>query len=417
MATRRKSEAKAKFVRPYRLLSSEIPNVPGMCLWQHEASGQHVLMEDGSDPNESDPVAVRLEPAAVQPAEPTEETAVDRIAEMLIRGREQEQARVKVTEIQDDGTRAHCADYTPEEFERGGTLTLIRKRWGPGKYVVELFGRNQISGRFSCYGRDTVVIKPEREPDASESVTGQLQGLRDDLLKALTGRQDKSETDKLRETLGLMTMMREAMGLGSAGSGRQPNLVELVGQLVAAMKGARELAREVNPSEEPQSLLEKLAPQALDIVKNAMAHQALNPVQLPPTLAATPANGEARAGVRQTAAPGVTPSAVAAPTNGASSVDAEELAGFKVAIATLNGLALFRMDPAAAADMIFEKLPDEALPLLKLPDWFDRLAQIDPSCMRHRDWYVRTQAALLKLFEEGAALPPDNQPATPPAAA
>ena len=414
MATRKRP---SKLVRPYRLLASEIPNAPGLCLWQHEASGQHVLMEDGTDPNESDPLTVRLEPAAAQPADPTEETSVDRIAEMLLRGREQEQSRVKVTEIQEDGTRAHCHDYTPDEFERGGTLTLIRKRWGPGKYVVELFGRNQVTGRFSCYGRDTVVIKPEREPDASESVSGQLQGLRADLLTALTSRpQDKSETDKLRETLGLMTMMREAMGLG-AGPAKQPNLVELVGQLVSAMKGARDLAREVNPPEEPQGLLERIAPQALDIVKNAMAHQHLNPVQLPPTLAAAPANGEARAGVVKTAGPGLTQPAAAPPTNGALTVDAEELAGFKVAIATLNGLALFRMEPAAAADMIFDKLPDEALGLLNLPDWFERLAHIDPSCQRHRDWYVRVHAALVKLFEEEAALSPEeDQPSAPPAA-
>jgi hypothetical protein len=107
----------------------------------------------------------------------------------------------------------------------------------------------------------------------------------------------------------------------------------------------------------------------------------------------------------------------AAPTNGALTVDAEELAGFKVAIATLNGLALFRMEPAAAADMIFDKLPDEALGLLNLPDWFERLAHIDPSCQRHRDWYVRVHAALVKLFEEEAALPPEDQPSAPPAAA
>src|SRR5207244_12296004 len=141
-------------------------------------------------------------------------------------------------------------------------------------------------------------------------------GLREDLLKALTGRQDKSETEKLRETLGLMTMMREAMGLGAAGPARQPNLVELVGQLVAAMRGAKDLAREVNPSDEPQGLLERLAPQALEIVKGALAHQQLNPVQLPPTLAAAPANGEARAGGIQAAAPGLTQPGAAAPTNG-----------------------------------------------------------------------------------------------------
>lgn len=91
-------------------------------------------------------------------------------------------------------------------------------------------------------------------------------------------------------------------------------------------------------------------------------------------------------------------------------MDAQLTQGLRVAVQTLNGMAVFQMDPDDAADMIFnsDQIPEEVLPILKAADWFEQLARIAPACQPHKDWYVKTHAALLKIFEEE-----ENRPADP----
>jgi hypothetical protein len=395
----------------WALLSDDIPGIPDQCIWQHRDSRATIVLPDGLDPNVHalpNGLTIANEPRDPD-APPPEETATDRMAEMLLRGKERQEARIRVAEITPDGQRAHCADYSPEEFEAGGTVNLIRRKWGPGRYSIELYARNPNNkGNFSRYAQDTVVIKPEREPDAGDLVTSTLAGLREDIKAALTrpAAAEGSEVSRLRETLGLMVMMREAMGLDKLAGVRNPNPLELVTQLVGALRGAKDLAKEINQPAEPEGLLEKLAPKAMDMIQASMARQPLAPVQLP--FAAPPSNGAPSAS--PSSALTSAPTAAGAASLNGDAMDTQLAQGLRVAVQTLNGMAMFQMDPDDAADMIFnsDQIPDEVLPILKAPDWFEQLARIAPACQPHKDWYLKTHAALLKIFEEEA-----QQPAKP----
>jgi hypothetical protein len=397
----------------WALLADDIPGMADHCIWQHRDSGATIVLPDGLDPNSHalpNGLTVVNTPSADPDDPDAQETATDRIAELLIRGKERDEARVRVAEITPDGQRAHCADYSPDEFEAGGTINLIRRKWGPGRYSIELYARNPKTRGFSRYAQDVVVIKPEREPDAGDLVSSALTGLREDIKAALMRptAAEGSEVSRLRETLGLMVMMREAMGLDKLAGARNPNPLELVTQLVGALRGAKDLAKEINQPAEPEGLLEKLAPKAIDMIQASMARQPLAPVQLP--FAAPPSNGAHSSALPSSASTGAAAAVGAAPPPNGEAMDAQLAQGLRVAVQTLNGMAMFQMDPDDAADMIFnsDQIPDEVLPILKAPDWFDQLARIAPACQPYKDWYLKTHAALLKIFEEEA-----QQPAKP----
>jgi hypothetical protein len=59
------------------------------------------------------------------------------------------------------------------------------------------------------------------------------------------------------------------------------------------------------------------------------------------------------------------------------------------------------------AEFIADKLPDEILPYLELPNWFDILCSFAPDCANHREWLTESkEKADVLLAEDGEPEPP-----------
>jgi hypothetical protein len=352
--------------------------------------GETIVLPEGMSPVD---VAVPRQPNGVQTAQitapDTEQTAADRVAEMLLKGKQHEQAHVKVQEMQENGDLAYCCDYTCEEFERGGTLSLIRRQWGPGKYRIEMYANDPVTGRFKSCGRTTAIVKPSAVPDAADMVGSQLAELK----AALTAAPAKSSTlESMKEMMALAALMREAFGLNAAPPPPPPPLVSQLAELINIMKGAKEIAAEIDPPPETADPLMKIAEQALPIIGKAIENQArpvLAPVQLPPTLASLPANQTQQED---------------------ANVNDKEFAALREAIRGINTLAFMDANVELAANLIFDKLPDEAFPILEAPEWFAKLCEIEPGCAKHQAWYQKVRDMLMKFWQEESVEDP------PPAA-
>jgi hypothetical protein len=324
--------------------------------------------------------------------DPEPETAADRVVEMIIKNRERERSKIKVWKVLDTGELAFCNDYQPEVFE-AQNLNLIRRQFGAGKYRIEIYAHNPIHKRFSCFGRETVNIVEVQESSDPEDIAervAQRMGL-----GAAAATQPVTQMAQLKELLQLATLIREALGLNVAPPPPpppQPSMAQQLGELLTIMKGAREVAAEIDPPPETADPLMKIAEQALPIIGRAIENQArpaLAPVQLPPTLASAPAN----------------------PTQQEdAAVTDKEFAALREAIRGINTLAFMDANVELAANLIFDKLPDEAFPILEAPEWFAKLCEIEPGCSKHQAWYQKVRDMLVKFWQEESVEDP------PPAA-
>ena len=150
-----------------------------------------------------------------------EETAVDRVARMLDSLSKDDRASVKLYRVM-PGTakREWCKDYTPADFEAGG-LAMIRKEWGAGQYEIRLYGSHPATGNFGVIARDTINIAESMNqtvaaPAVNNELAQVLKSMQDQqaaLIEAIKQRPDPMQG--MKETLGLMVMMREAMGISN----------------------------------------------------------------------------------------------------------------------------------------------------------------------------------------------------------
>jgi hypothetical protein len=326
--------------------------------------------------------------------DPVEESAADRIAKMLDKSKSFTRSKVKVQRIKENGEEVYCNMYTCEEFERGNTLELVRKHFGAGRYMVELYGQKPTAKSLSCYSREIYELADAPAPDQPD--------MREIVREALMSATPQPTSDatpatafgSLKEMLQLIVMLREA--LVPPPPPPPPPLTSQLVELIAVMRGAKDIAREIDPPDQPSDPLMAIAQQALPIVAEAIKGQQqrpiLAPVTLPPTLAAP--------------APAAT-NLPSAPTNGqapASSaeddVNNQEFAELRDAVRGVNMMARMGLEPEGVANLLFEKLDDEVEPLLRSEDWFTKLCQIERGCAQHQDWYVKLRSFLLVFFEE-----------------
>jgi hypothetical protein len=317
------------------------------------------------------------------PDEIIEENPVDRIAAMFERSKGLDRAKVRVESMEKDGSIAFCADYPPDQFE-DGDLQMIREQFGPGKYTLTLYAVNPETKRYGRYRRVQVVVKPASElfrVNAAPVVP-----------------ETKSMQDQLREMLSLAVMMREAFGMNQAPA-PAPAPVPLASQLselITVMKGAREIAAEVNPPPESEDPLMRLASQAIPMISQALQDRAtasqpavsypLQPVQLPPTLAAPEP-------------PRVTSQA----TPHGDDMEPADIKELRNAINSINLFARVDADAEGTAQLIYEKIPDDARPILESANWFAQICQIAPACAPFQPWYQKVRDHLLKFWREDDA--------------
>jgi hypothetical protein len=331
---------------------------------------------------------------------PPELTATDRVASMLELAGEDERAKVSLY-FMDPKTKkeAWCEDYSPADFEAGGHA-MIREKWGPGEYMVKLYGTINGKAGKPGYGlrrAARVTIQPDRSGSVSvmphqqsselSQVLAMLAEGQQRLLEALTTRPDPMAN--LKETVGLMAMMREAMGINAA-----PPATSSIKELLQGLQALKEARSLIEPEQPDPDNLMSMLPKVLETVTAVVGAQRAQASQVPmpepvPTLTPPPSIA---------AAPAAPPESPHQPSS-----EADMIFLLKQALKPLIDMAnAAQVDPAGAdiepaLDYVCDKLPDDMAQVLEQPEWFEMLSRFVPEVTSHKVWFTRVRGAYLAL--------------------
>ena len=346
-------------------------------------------------------------------------TAADRVQALLQGAVGDAQAVVKLYKITDKGKYGWCRDYTPEDFEASG-MDTIRASWGPGEFVVRLYGTvtNKHGGEgYGVRAHEQLTILEDRSaagpaalPSGLSQTLEAMAQTQARLLEALTTRPPApNPTEQMREMFTLMGLMRTAMG-GDAAPRRERGLVEQLADLKALRDMAGELANGEKP--EPPDPLTAALPSLLEIIKGTQAQQAqantaqgaganMPPVQLPAAMAGP-----------MLYPPDPEPGPFNQPANGSPAMPvindpAQALALLQKKLTTIMALAAANVDPEEGAAILYEHLPDELVDVLRTDTWFESLQQFAPEAAPHREWLDKARTIFLGWIDNGH---PDEDP-------
>jgi hypothetical protein len=217
--------------------------------------------------------------------------------------------------------------------------------------------------------------------------------------------------EEMTKMLSMMTMMRQAMGMDG-----QQRAGSSITEIVGAIRELRLAADEVSPQrEEPETMMAML-PKVLDIVSAGMSkeqtqpqleQQDFQPVQLPPSFyqSQQPTQQSAEEPTPQPAAPAPNPIQTDQQPEGENEVNHMKYI-FKLR-AYLSALVDFAIKVApveTAAQFVADKLPDELLEIMELPNWFEQLSAVAPEVLKHEAYIrqVRDMALSMLDFEDEA---------------
>lgn len=377
---------------------------------------------DPNDPEWRAP-AGNLLPEAI---EDEAETGLDRVLTQ-IRGSGDDKAKVKLYRLR-DGKENWCKDFSIAEFEKGA-FEMVRERFGPGDYMIRVYGINPNGGRTALMARESFTLEPDEgwrgnnpapSPSGLEAVLQAMvanqQRFQESIVAALSARPDPMA--QMKDTLGLMVVMREAMGLTG---GQQGNPLK---DTIEAIKMLRETAKEILPENEaPKSematMLEALTPIAA-IVKETMENRR-NP--------ALPAPGSAMPTLSVPASISVAPQPAVAPVNPTAQdvevnfrnlSEEQKMQLLQELVPVVNHLATLatqNVPPKKGAEYLYDILPDEVLDLIdETPQWFEMLSGMFPILKPHEIWIKEAIKLLDEVEKEDelqSQLPLENM-ATPP---
>jgi hypothetical protein len=365
--------------------------------WRNSETGQTRIVPTGLHPDDQ-----ALESYSIKTMEeddPIEETATDRVAAMMSGAGPDERAEVKVYRI-NSGQLEYCAGYKPDEFE-SGNFDLLRDRFGAGVYELRLYATNPTSKKFAVRQKLRVTIVEDKHAASSSNLgNGMAQVLQtiaqgqQQMLEALVSIKSAPAKDPMEEMtkmMGMMTMMREAMGLNQP-QGREKSSI---GEIVSAIRELRGAADEIAPQDKEPDGLMSVLPKMLELVSKGQqsqqeAQQAVHfpPVQLPPSFQA-PAQPEP-----QEQAP-ATPQ-----TQEESDMKMFTAIKLKSYLKTLIDLAVKKTPIYEAAEFVYVKIPDELIEIMALDNWFDLLSFVAPDVKDHKEWLEQVRDAALAMFEE-----------------
>jgi len=346
-----------------------------------------------------------------------EETATDRVASMLAGINAAERSELKVYKL-NQGSLEYCQGFKPEQFEEGN-FDLLRDRFGHGEFELRLYATHPTTRKFGIRSKLRVKMSEVKAPSPSDNLPsglaqvlgtiaqGQAQML--DALVQMKQQPQKDPMEEMTKMLSMMTMMRQAMGM----DGQQSRAGSSISEIVGAIRELRSAADEVSPQrEEPETMMAML-PKVLDIVSAGMGKaqaqpqpepQDFQPVQLP-------ASFYQQQQPEQSSQP--VPEAPAAPApnpieNNQQPQTEDEVNHLKYIFklrAYLSALVDFavKLAPAeTAAQFVVDKLPDELLEIMELPNWFEQLSAVAPEVLKHEAYIrnVRDLAMSMLDFED-----------------
>jgi len=347
-----------------------------------------------------------------------EETATDRVASMLAGINGLERSELKVYKL-NQGSLEYCQGFKPEQFEEGN-FDLLRDRFGHGEFELRLYATHPQTRKFGIRSKLRVKMSEVNKAAVSDTlpsglaqVLGTIAQGQERMLDALVQMKQQPQKDPMEEMtkmLGMMSMMRQAMGMDN-----QSRAGSSISEIVGAIRELRSAADEVAPQrEEPETMMAML-PKVLDIVSAGMnkgqaqpqpeSEQHFEPVQLPPSFyqSQQPAQQSAQEPTPQPAAPAPNPIQTDQQPEGENEVNHMKYI-FKLR-AYLSALVDFAIKVApveTAAQFVAEKLPDELLEIMELPNWFEQLSAVAPEVLKHEAYIrqVRDMALSMLDFED-----------------
>lgn len=355
-------------------------------------------------------LAFRTPDEVPEESEDFEQTPADRIEMMLADYAESARSVVKVSRVVGPNKYAWCKDYTVQDYEAGG-FEMIRNEWGAGEYEIRLYATSPQDKFYCVRGKLNIHIEAAKNAPAptvaqapqNSELSQVLQTLaqgQQQMLQALTERPAAPDPmAQMGMMFGLMTQMREAMGL--------TNQAPQKSSVMEAMEMVREMravAAELVPEKEPQSdSLMSLLPGVLEMIKSGALQQQQQ--QVLPTLQA-PA-------IRRQEQP-------------APNIDQQEalkmnmLAELKKHVTALIERAAIAAthtdedDKTAAvedaAEVVYDHIPDEGLAILQSEEWFDALMFVEPQVKPHQEWLTKVRNEVLKMIAEDAQDTSDASP-------
>jgi hypothetical protein len=351
-----------------------------------------------------------------------EETATDRVASMLASINGMERSELKVYKIK-DGALEYCQGFKPEQFEEGN-FDLLRDRFGPGEFELRLYATHPQTRKFGIRSKLRVKMSEINRaavdnhlPSGLAQVLGTIASGQERMLDALVQMKQQPQKDPMEEMtkmLGMMTMMRQAMGMDN-----QPRAGSSIGEIVEAIRELRSAADEVSPQrEEPESMMAML-PKVLDIVSAGMGKGQAQPepqeiaqVQLPESFYQPhPQTQQSSDPVPQApAAP--TPQPVVQDQQPQTEDEVNHLKYIFKLRAYLSALVDFavKLAPAeTAAQFVVDKLPDELIEIMELPNWFEQLSHVAPEVKKHEEYLRKVRDLALSMIDY------DDEPEAPAA--
>ena len=364
--------------------------------WRNGETGQTRIVPAGVHPDDQALESYSIK--TMEEDEPIEETATDRVAAMMSGAGPDERAEVKVYRI-NSGQLEYCAGYKPDEFE-SGNFDLLRDRFGAGVYELRLYATNPTSKKFAVRQKLRVTIVEDKHAITSSGLgSGMAQVLQtiaqgqQQMLEALVSIKSAPAKDPMEEMtkmMGMMSMMREAMGMNQP-QGREKSSI---GEIVSAIRELRGAADEIAPQDKEPDGLMSVLPKMLELVSKGQESQQASqqavhfpPVQLPPSFQA-PAQAEQ---------PQEQPAPVTQEESDMKMFTAIKLKSY---LKTLIDLAVKKTPITTAAEFVYEKIPDELIEIMALDNWFDLLSFVAPDVKDHKEWLQQVRDKALAMFEE-----------------
>lgn len=336
-----------------------------------------------------------------EPDYPVPESATDRVMAMLGDVAGDEKAKVKIFRKRPDGKMAWLDDYSPTEFEAGGT-TMVRQKYGVGSYAIYLYGITR-RGAFGIITKAEVEIEASKDFDA-RNTSAPANDARMDRLEALVTKMlERPPVDPMVEMQKMFAMagtMREAFGLNNAP--QKSGVTEALEMMREMRAAAGELMPERESSDEGGLL--GMAKGLIPLIGGVMAQQqagaapmtALPPIDQTATIA--PNNDPLPPGTVQTQPEG-------------EPMSAEMLAmiALKGYIKAIVMMAKTGVDPQKGADIIYKHLPDEMIGMMELPVWWELLIEQAPDLNPYQEWVTKARdLAMAQFAKEAAEAPPEG---------
>lgn len=317
-----------------------------------------------------------------------------KIVMLLSGGSLSDETQVRVYKRLPNSTKyAWCKNYNAHEF-LAGDLEMIRNEWGPGEYSMRVYGGpNGMEREDVTISAPIVASNPTNPVPTQVAMQHQSEMARvlekiseqnAALLAAVSQKPDPMQN--MSVMLEMARSMREAFGIGGAApvAVAPVSPIQQITEMAAAMRALKEVSKEIGgePAEDtPTGMLS----QVVELVKTGLAmrqnpalpmqSEPLQPMQLPASLQHSSAQASQ-------------------PAN-------ESDPGMLIIKGTLAELLVIKNRGGTVeqgGEFIADKLPDDLLPYLELPNWFEIASGFAPELKAHETWVKAATAHAVTLL-------------------